>query len=195
MTVAVHGCGDGRGLDILKNMLSSNRIRIGKFYGVDINPAVRDSIDIEIMKSDLSAGSITIHDGCIHVAYSMESIEHLLNPKAFVREVRGIMANDGIFVITTPNILAWYNRVLFLLGILPIHYEVTEREYMAEDKKYGRLVTSPGNIACHIHVFSPRALTALTELLKDNRFEILQTKGLKFIFASCFSLSTRKKKA
>ena len=178
VNVADLGCGDGRGLDILKSMLLSNGINIGKFYAVDINPAVKNNIDIEIVKTDLNAGSIPIQDGCIHVAYSMETIEHLLNPKAFIRDVRRILAKDGIFVITTPNILAWYNRVLFLLGSLPIHYEVTEGEYMAEDKKYGRLVAAHGNMACHIRVFSSRALT---ELLKDNGFEILQTKGLRFI--------------
>jgi 2-polyprenyl-3-methyl-5-hydroxy-6-metoxy-1,4-benzoquinol methylase len=167
------GCGDGRALEKMVNIFESHDLNIERVFAVDINPSLKGSGSVEIIRSNLNYSNLSIADSSVHIVYSLETIEHLVNPDAFVKEVHRILLENGIFVLTTPNILAWYNRILFLFGGLPIHYEVTER------KRYGRLVARDGPVVGHIRVFSPKALK---ELLKDNGFRILKVQGLRFLY-------------
>jgi 2-polyprenyl-3-methyl-5-hydroxy-6-metoxy-1,4-benzoquinol methylase len=167
------GCGDGRALEKMINILKSNDLKIEKVFAVDINPSVKGSELVEIIRSDLNYPKLSISDSSIHIVFSLETIEHLINPYAFVKEVHRILLGNGILLLTTPNILAWYNRILFLFGSLPIHYEVTE------EKSYGRLVARNGPTVGHIKVFSPKALN---ELLKDNGFCVEKMEGLRFLY-------------
>jgi 2-polyprenyl-3-methyl-5-hydroxy-6-metoxy-1,4-benzoquinol methylase len=167
------GCGDGRALEKMVNIFKSHDLNIEKVFAVDINPCLKGSGLVEIIRSNLNYSKLSISDSSVHIVSSLETIEHLVNPDAFVKEVHRILLGNGIFVLTTPNILAWYNRILFLFGGLPIHYEVTER------KRYGRLVARDGPVVGHIRVFSPKALK---ELLKDNGFRVLKVEGLRFLY-------------
>lgn len=166
------GCGDGRAAEKMVDMLVSHNVEIDKLFAVDIDPVLQSSKKVEVIKSDLNRPVLELPDNNFQVVYSLETIEHLINPGLFVKEARRILVKNGIFVITTPNILAWYNRVLFLLGSLPIHYEVTET------RNYGRLVANEGDTVGHVRVFSPRAAK---ELLGANGFHVLEIRGLRFI--------------
>jgi 2-polyprenyl-3-methyl-5-hydroxy-6-metoxy-1,4-benzoquinol methylase len=166
------GCGDGRAAEKMVDMLVSHNVEIDKLLAVDIDPELESSNKVEVIKSDLNCPVLELPDNNFQVVYSLETIEHLINPGLFVKEAHRILVKNGIFVITTPNILAWYNRVLFLLGSLPIHYEVTET------RNYGRLVANDGDTVGHVRVFSPRAAK---ELLEANGFRVLKIRGLRFI--------------
>lgn len=167
------GCGDGRAAEKMLEILVSHNVKIDKLFAVDIGPGLKSSEKVEVIKSDLNHPVLQLPDNNFQVVYSLETIEHLINPGLFVKEAHRILVKNGIFVITTPNILAWYNRVLFLLGSLPIHYEVTET------RNYGRLVANDGDTVGHVRVFSPRAAK---ELLVANGFNVLKIKGLRFLF-------------
>jgi len=166
------GCGDGRAAVKMFDILASHNVKIDKLFAVDIDPGLKSSEKIEVIKSDLNHPVLQLPDNSFQIIYSLETIEHLINPGLFVKEANRILVKNGIFAITTPNILAWYNRVLFLLGSLPIHYEVTET------RNYGRLVANDGDTVGHVRVFSPRAAK---ELLVANGFHVLKIKGLRFI--------------
>jgi len=168
------GCGDGRAVQKMIDTLTIQSINIEKVFAVDVNPTLKTSDAITVIKSDLNNTRLQIPDNSVHIVYSLETIEHLINPVFFVREAHRILISNGIFVITTPNILAWYNRILFPFGSLPIHYEVSEV------KNYGRLVAKDGGPVGHVRVFSPRAAR---ELFCDNGFSVLEIKGLKFLFS------------
>ena len=93
-----------------------------------------------------------------------------------MEEVKRILKDHALFLITTPNLAAWYNRLLLLCGIMPIHYEISLK------KKYGRIFRQLGEgsrAVKHIRVFTP---CALSKLLQDNGFKILELVGLQFIF-------------
>ena len=166
------GCGDGRAAEKMLDILVSHNVKIDKLFAVDIDPGLKSSEKVEVIKSDLNYPVLQLPDNNFQVVYSLETIEHLINPSLFVKEAHRILVKNGIFVITTPNILAWYNRVLFLFGSLPIHYEVTET------RNYGRLVSNDGDTVGHVRVFSARAAK---ELLGANGFHVLNIKGLRFI--------------
>jgi len=170
------GCGDGRALKRLNRLLESRAITVSKIFAVDLNPSVREEGNVEVITSDLNMPGLSLPDRCVEVAYALETIEHLVNVDIFVHEANRILEKNGIFIVTTPNLLAWFNRFLMTLGSLPIHYEIAETK--SYGKRYGRLVAKRGVIAGHVRVFSPRALC---ELLEDNGFEVLKIKGLNFL--------------
>lgn len=199
LTIVDLGCGDGRALTRIKSILGSEGINIQKFYAVDIDPSIDISNSVQIINADLNEADLPIQDNSVDIAYALETLEHLTKTSSFVKNTKRILKRDGIFIITTPNLLAWYNRILVPFGSMPIHYEVSE------SKKYGRLVAKQGEVVYHIRVFSPRALC---ELLEDNGFKVVKTRGLRFLFgrgslpdslfahfpslSSCFSVAARK---
>jgi 2-polyprenyl-3-methyl-5-hydroxy-6-metoxy-1,4-benzoquinol methylase len=100
------GCGLGRLRDFLGSAMES-------YVGVD---AIRyDGLPegIAFMRADLNRDSIPVLDRSADVAVSVETIEHLENPRAFVRELVRITRPGGWIVVTTPN-----QRSLVSLGAL-----------------------------------------------------------------------------
>lgn len=46
---------------------------------------------------------------------SSEAIEHLDSPREFLREVYGLLEEDGYLLLTTPNVANWVGRIWFVL--------------------------------------------------------------------------------
>ncbi len=55
-------------------------------------------------------------DGAFDVLVSLEGIEHLRKPYAFVAECRRVLAPGGWLLLSTPNILKLTSRLRFLAG-------------------------------------------------------------------------------
>ena len=104
---------------------------------------------------------------------SVQVLEHLINPDHFFMETRRVLKKNGIVIITTPNLAAWFNRIIFLLGYQPFFNEVS-----MIDKTLGlgfsRRLTTNRNPLGHIHVFT---LRALEDILKFHKFRIMEKKG------------------
>lgn len=54
-------------------------------------------------------------DGPYDAVTAIEIIEHLSSPLAFLREVRALLRDGGIALISTPNVGEWTSRIKFLL--------------------------------------------------------------------------------
>src|SRR3990167_7649740 len=52
-------------------------------------------------------------------------IEHLDDPDEFLRNCKSVMNSNSVLEISTPNLCAWFNRILFLFGWLPHYYELS----------------------------------------------------------------------
>jgi len=87
-----------------------------------------------------------------------EIIEHVFDTDLFLKKVSNNLKDNGILIITTPNVASQPRRILLLLGINPI------LEYRNIDK-----VT-----AGHIRYFT---FSNLHSLLKEHNFKILKSNS------------------
>jgi 2-polyprenyl-3-methyl-5-hydroxy-6-metoxy-1,4-benzoquinol methylase len=69
---------------------------------------------IEFREVDLDRGTLPLDSRSVDAAIALETIEHLENPRAFVRELTRITRPGGLVVISTPN----QRSVLSLLTLL-----------------------------------------------------------------------------
>jgi 2-polyprenyl-3-methyl-5-hydroxy-6-metoxy-1,4-benzoquinol methylase len=93
------GCGTG-------DLWQALRGRFQSCVGVD---AVRyDGLpqEVEFHPADLDARGLPLPDARVDAAAAVEVIEHLENPRAFVRELARIVRPGGWVVVTTPNQLS-----------------------------------------------------------------------------------------
>src|SRR6187549_123475 len=80
--------------------------RFKNYIGTDVIRHAGFPADVEFRKVDLDSGRMDIPDGSADAVVSVETIEHLENPRAFVRELVRISRPGGWIVITTPNQLS-----------------------------------------------------------------------------------------
>ncbi len=62
--------------------------------------------------------------GSFDAVYAGDIIEHLYDTDFFIREVRRVLKQGGVFVVTTPNLASLSNRIRLLLGKLPVGSEI-----------------------------------------------------------------------
>lgn len=108
------GCGQGHLWPVVAR-------RFSRCIGVD---AIRyDGLpaEVEFRAADIDRAALPVDDGFADITVAVETIEHLENPRAFVRELARITRPGGLVVVTTPNQLS----VLSLLSL------VTKRQFSA----------------------------------------------------------------
>ena len=125
-TLADVGCGSGR-------LWTRLRGRFARCIGID---AVRfDGLpaDVDFRATDLDGSRWPVAEAEADVAAAVETIEHLENPRAFVRELVRITRPGGLVVITTPNQLS-------ALSLLTL---TTRRQFSAfQDNSYPAHLTA-----------------------------------------------------
>ena len=93
------GCGTGELWQALRGSFS-------KCVGVDAVRYEGLPQDVEFHGADLDSARLPLADGSLDAAASVEVIEHLENPRAFVRELARVVRPGGWVVVTTPNQLS-----------------------------------------------------------------------------------------
>lgn len=97
--VADVGCGSGALWGLLKGRFSA-------CIGLDAVRYAALPSDVDFRIVDLDAGRLPLDDGSVDAAVAVEVIEHLENPRAFVRELARIVRPGGVAVVSTPNQLS-----------------------------------------------------------------------------------------
>ena len=64
---------------------------------------------------DLDAGRVDLPDAAADVVAAVETIEHLENPRAFMRELVRLTRPGGLVIVTTPNQLSLLSKLTLLL--------------------------------------------------------------------------------
>jgi 2-polyprenyl-3-methyl-5-hydroxy-6-metoxy-1,4-benzoquinol methylase len=93
------GCGHGRLWPFLKDGFA-------RCVGVDVVRYETLPDDVEFRRADLDAERLPLADDCADLVASVETIEHLENPRAFMRELTRVVRPGATVLVTTPNQLS-----------------------------------------------------------------------------------------
>lgn len=83
-------------------------------------------------------------------------IEHVSDPDFFLDECKRVMGPSTILDIGTPNLAAWFNRILFLFGYVPHSVELSA--YYNVGKAFN---WNEEELGGHIYVYTVEALRQL----------------------------------
>ncbi len=141
------------------------------FTGLDISTAANDWYRKRTGAAALLASldnDLPVADANVDAVICDDVIEHLVDPDHAAREMRRVLRPGGHLFLTTPNLAAWFNRVLLLFGAQPLFSEVSL------EKVFGRMGT---DIVGHLRLYTKRALR---QFLEYHGFEIVRLDGAGF---------------
>ena len=110
------GCGSGA-------LWGHLRGRFDRYVGVDVVRYDGFPAEGEFHPLDLDRGDAPLPDGTADVAAGVETIEHLENPRAFVRLLARLARPGGWVVVTTPNQHSLLSKGTFLLRGEHAHFQ------------------------------------------------------------------------
>ncbi len=120
------GCDNG--------ILSSRLKQLGyDVYGLDIRKkevAMARKLGIKAVVGSAEK-KLPFGSGYFDAALAGDIIEHLYDTDFFIQEVYRILKQGGVFVVTTPNVASFSNRIRLLLGKLPVGSEIRLGKDMA----------------------------------------------------------------
>lgn len=123
---------------------------------------------LAVVQALLDGVDLPFADASFDVVVLSEVIEHLVDPDGAVDEAWRVLRPGGTFLVTTPNLAAWFNRLLLGVGVQPVFSEVSSR------KVFGR----PGReVVGHLRLFTRRALVGF---LRDAGFAEVRLAGVGF---------------
>lgn len=118
--------GAGRGEDLV-NIKDAAGGRDIDLYGIECHPANAESgrgKGIVVYDVDIERKAIPAPDGFFDIVVANQIIEHAKEIFWIFSEVSRVLRGGGIFVVGFPNLAAWHNRALLLLGLQPTCIEV-----------------------------------------------------------------------
>jgi len=81
---------------------------------LDVSGFKLDRSKFKFVVADLN-GPLPFPDGSFDIIIGSETIEHLENPSAYLRELNRILDVNGVIILTTPNVSTLSARIRFLL--------------------------------------------------------------------------------
>jgi SAM-dependent methyltransferase len=154
------GCGDGRFLRMVGESFPGVRL-----VGADYSPAevaAATKSGFEVAQANFES-ELPFADGDFSVVNLAQVIEHLRDPDRLLEEISRVLRPGGYLVLSTPNLCAWFNRVLVPFGIQPIFYESSTRSARAGAGPLRRFRASDHPVG-HVRLFTLRALNDLLSL-------------------------------
>lgn len=168
------GCGQGLLWDFVRR-------RFSRYAGVDVVRYDGFPADGELCLVALDTQAVPLPDGCADVAVAVETIEHLENPRACLRELTRLARPGGWVAVTTPNQLSWLSLLTLVVkhrfgAFQDVHYpahltallEVDLRRMAAECGLtdvhiaytcHGRVVLTPWHYPRWLARLLPRAMS------------------------------------
>jgi len=104
------GCGTGSLARVL-------RTEFERYVGVDLvaYPGFPQESWASFVPADLNAVPFPMTEASADVVVSVETIEHLENPRALFRELLRIVRPGGLLVVTTPNQLSLLSKLTLVM--------------------------------------------------------------------------------
>lgn len=123
---------------------------------------------LRVVRASVDDDGLPFAPSSFDVVMMSEVIEHLVDPDLALAEARRVLRPGGSLLVSTPNLAAWFNRLLLLAGVQPVFSEVSRIGV------FGR----PGHqVVGHLRLFTSRALT---ELLAAHGFVEVELAGASY---------------
>jgi len=144
-----------------------------KYYGCDFFKEIDVKIDnytpIDLNEEKLSD---KYKDEKFDVIFCGEVLEHLFSPDSLLDEIKELMHDNSILILSTPNLAYYANRIMLLFGISPLFLENSSEVKLGRKFKIiGQFNKTEG----HIKVFT---YGALKDLFKMKRLKIIKIKSV-----------------
>jgi SAM-dependent methyltransferase len=110
LTLADVGCGKAA-------LAAALRDHPGHYIGLDVVPyaGAERQTNRSFHLVDLNRTPFPLPDACADAVVAVETIEHLENPRALMRELTRLTRPGGWVLVTTPNQLSWLSKLSLLL--------------------------------------------------------------------------------
>jgi len=119
------GCGTGAWLQ----RLAGNGFK--NLYGIDADLSQFGIAGAQVFQMDLDTDELPLAGRPFHLITAIEVIEHIENTGRLFRLVESHLKDDGVFLLTTPNIHSLHSRLRFLLrGELQFFDEKADRTHI-----------------------------------------------------------------
>jgi len=131
---------------------------------------------IKVLKVDLNTQKVPLPDETFDLVTAFDVIEHLWNTDNLISEAYRLLKRGGYFILTTPNLASWINRLLLLFGYMPFHYEVSlkwDLEKRPLQKSYG--------VEGHVRLYT---LKTLIKHLEAYGFSIPKVYSINLAYAT-----------
>lgn len=112
-TVLEIGCGSGK----LSNLLTTwKHCRV---YCADKDPISSSFAKgkcIEILNIDIENSELPYEDGYFDHIILVNVLEHMINPKKVLMDLKKYLSENGSLIYSVPNIVNWHSRMTIFLG-------------------------------------------------------------------------------
>lgn len=159
-TILDVGCGDGFGASFVLN-----GFRYSKYVGLDLSMKKLKRTKEFIKKSHTllaDAEELPFKKSSFDVVFCFETLEHLINPEKALQEIKRVVKDDGLCLISIPIDSTFQEKLLKLFNKVKSRKKNTFNE--------------------HIQFFS---LSRILNLFKNNSFIILSNSYCVFLFPFC----------
>lgn len=147
-------------------------------YGFDVNPeAIQISRDngINVKRGDVNK-KWDYSDGFFDIVIVSHIIEHVDNTDHLILEAKRVLKKNGLIIVITPNLAAWFNRIFLICGMQPYFSEVSTVDKTLGMKFLRRLNIHVSPMG-HLRMFTG---AAAKDIVKLHGFKIIKTAGLEF---------------
>lgn len=166
-------------LDVACGISTLGKTFSDRVYGLDINP-----VAIQFAKNQgitVRLGDVgkkwNYPDNYFDIVIASHIIEHVVDPDHILSEAKRVLKIGGLLIIATPNLAAWFNRILLLLGIQPFFTEVSTKDKTLGLAFTKRLISSKSPMG-HLRVFT---LSALTDIIRLHGFTVVKISSMEFL--------------
>ncbi len=169
---------DKKVLDVACGISTLGKTFSNNVYGLDVN---QEAVKVAL-KNGIKARIGDVEkkwdypDNFFHIVIASHIIEHVVNPDHLILEAKRVLKKNGLLIIATPNMAAWFNRILILLGIQPFFSEVSTVDKTL-GLKFTRRLTPLRSPLGHLRLFT---LGSLKDILELHGFKITKISSAEF---------------